>query len=133
MSLRELLAALPDDAPARAARARRRALARLDAGAGSRNLQVRGWRWVLVAAALAALVGGAVWFERAWRVETLAWQPPAPVIAPVKLSPPPGAQPARVPVQRARRPGPLQVQLALGDGTRVYWTFDDNFSLRGEL
>ena len=127
--MKQLLAGLPEDAGERAARARRRALARL--GAEDRRVA---W-WVPALAAMTLLVAGAVWFRQAWRVETLALQPPAPAIAPVYLNPPPRVvvQQRKRPVRRAPEPERLQVQLALSDGTQVYWTFDHNFKLGGTL
>lgn len=127
--MKHLLAELPEDAGERAARARRRALARL--GAEDRRVA---WR-VPALAAVMILVVGVVWFRQAWRVETLALQPAAPVIAPVDLNPPPVvvAQQRRKPARRAPGPERLQVQLALSDGTQVYWTFDNNFKLGGTL
>ena len=128
--MKQLLAGLPEDAGERAARARRRALARLGA---EENRRV-GWLVPALAAALMLLLA-VLWFRQAWRVETLALQPLAPVIAPVDLNPPVVAvvHQRRRPVRRAPTPERLQVQLALSDGTQVYWTFDRNFKLGGTL
>jgi hypothetical protein len=129
--MKQLLAGLPEDAGERAARARRRALARL----GTEEKRRVGWLVPALAAAM-MLVLAVLWFRQAWHVETLALQPPAPVIAPVDLNPPPVVvvvQQRRRPVRRAPMPERLQVQLALSDGTQVYWTFDRNFKLGGTL
>ncbi len=128
--MKHLLAGLPEDAGERAARARRRALARLAAEDRRRV----GWRVPALAVAM-ILVVGVVWFRQAWRVETLALRPAAPVMAPVDLTPPPVVvvQQRRKPARRAPGPERLQVQLALSDGTQVYWTFDHNFKLGGKL
>lgn len=127
--MKQLLAGLPEDAGERAARARRRALARLG------EVDRRAAWWVPALAGVLLLVLGLVWFQQAWRVDTLALRPPAPVIAPVDLSPPPVVvvEQRRRPVRRAPAPERLQVQLALSDGTQVYWTFDRNFKLGGTL
>jgi hypothetical protein len=131
MKWQELVSLLPEDAGARAARARRRALARREPEA--RTQEPEGRWWPVAVAVTSVLVAAIVWFRQAWQVETLAWQPPAPVIAPAALEPLPVPRPARAPVpRRAPQPERLQVQLVLSDGMRVYWTFDKNFSLGGK-
>jgi len=132
--MKQLLAGLPEDAGERAARARRRALARLGEEDGRQKAGDR-IPWVPALAGVMMLVVGVAWFRQAWRVETLALQPVAPVIAPVDLNPPPVVvvRQRRRPVRRVPAPERLQVQLALSDGIQVYWTFDHNFKLGGKL
>ena len=133
--MKQLLAGLPEDAGERAARARRRALGRMGEEDRRQKAEYRIW-WVPALVGLLMLVVGVVWFGKAWRVETLALQPVAPVIAPVDLNPAPVVavvQQRRKAVRRAPEAERLQVQLALSDGTQVYWTFDRNFKLGGTL
>jgi len=128
--LRQLLSVTPDpeEVAERAGRARRRALARTE----ERPAPAR-WLWAAwVAPALAAvlLAAGVSAWRRAWRIEALAWTPPAPPIvsAALEAPAPPAAKrsPRRVRPMRQER---LEVHFALSDGTRVLWTFDDKFSL----
>jgi hypothetical protein len=130
MRWEELLRQLPEDAGERAARARRNAISRLD------ERPARSWRSWLWAPALATLlIIGVLWFRQAWRVEPIAWQPPAPPVGAVAWQTLAGPRPS-APPNRDRKgadPERLQVQLALSDGTRVYWTFDRNFNWRGTL
>ena len=124
--LRQLLSILPEepDLGTRAARARGRALSRLDHSQPA----PRRWLWV-PAMALAVVLGiGAMWISRIWTVQPLVLQPAVPVIAQVPLTLPAPAPPPRKaapPLKQDR----LQVQWVLSDGTRVLWTFDKDFSL----
>jgi hypothetical protein len=131
MRWEDLLRQLPSDAGVRASRARQRALARLDE-------QPRRARrpWLCSPALAGLLIIGVLWFRQAWPVETLAWQPPAPPVTAVAWQPLAHARGSALPSRdRKGADGPqrLQVQLALSDGTRVYWTFDRNFHWRGTL
>ena len=125
-NLRDLLSVLPDEEEIalRAGRARRRALARVEEVQPAR----RWWRWAACLAPGPVALALAVLLHHAWRIEPLAWTPPAPQIAAAELR-----APAPAPVRRATRPAPqtkrLEVRWALSDGTRVQWTFDPNFSL----
>jgi len=128
--LRQLLSSLPEDAElaARAARARRGALARLEQPVRARG----GWLWAPALAVFVLVLAAGVWANRARRVEPLLWSPPAPHIA---VAPLPAPQRATAP-KRIPRPAPragkqerLELHLALSDGTRVQWIFDKNFSL----
>jgi len=133
MTWKELLEQLPEDAHDRAARAGRRALERIEAPEREAKLS---WLWAPALATVAVVAGAALWFQRAWQVEALTWQPPAPAVVAVAWQPFPEARRSvSTPTSRDRQGEPrrLQVQLALSDGTRIYWTFDDNFILRGSL
>jgi len=130
--LRQLLSMLPEEEEIarRAARARRRALARLEEPEPAR----RGWRWAPAAALTVLLVASAAWVSRAWRVDPLVWTPPAPRIASVPAAPlAPAPAPAVRKASRRAAPGPrqerLEMHLVLSDGTRVLWTFDRKFTL----
>ncbi len=126
--LRKLLSILPDEPElsTRAARARRRALARLDQPAPI----ARPWRWAPAVAAAVALLAGGAWVERVWRVPPLVWTPPTPVVSPAAtLSPAPSAPPPESARPVAPERERLQVHFVLSDGTRVQWTFEKNFAL----
>lgn len=131
--LRQLLSTLPpeDEIADRAERARHQALARLEEPAPARP----GWVWAPASALSIALIAGALWAAKLWRVQPLVWSPPTPQIASAPLRPPaPTPPPAR---QVAHRQAPtrilaqkrLQVHWVLSDGTQVEWTFDKDFSL----
>jgi hypothetical protein len=101
MKLEELLRVIPDDTELRAARARRSALSRLD----SDPSPGRGWSWrpSLALAALCLLA-----------IALITGRPAKAPMAP---------EPER------ERSKPLRVQMILGDGTRVEWTFREDFRL----
>ena len=99
MKLDELLRVIPDDAEFRAARARRHALARLD----EEFAPLRPWSW-RPALALAAVC----------------------LLAIALITGRPGKPPAAVEPEHAK---PVRMQMILSDGTRVEWTFDENFRL----
>lgn len=103
--LRELLSVLPDEVEtgARAARARRRALARLEAPARARPT----WRWVAAAVLVVLVVVGGRWLGEARRAERN------------------GAQPSASQLRQER----LELHLVLSDGTRVQWIFVQDFNL----
>jgi hypothetical protein len=107
--LKELLSTLPenDELESRAARARHRALARLDEPA---PIIVRKYVWgpAMVVAALALLVIG-VFFR-------------APAPAPQTLVAA-SSQPKKHPQER------LRMKWVLSDGTRVLWTFKRDLNL----
>jgi len=128
--LQSLLSALPEEfeIAERAARARGRALARLDDARPVRHV----WRWATCLAALPVLLAG-IWLVQLSRVQPLPWTPPAPQIAAPDLRAPvavAAGQPVR---RRPHRPAlaqqRLEVQWQLSDGTRVQWTFSEDFSL----
>ena len=124
-NLRDLLSVLPDgeEIALRAGRARRRALARLEEAQPA----WRWWRWAACLAPGPAVLALAVLLHHAWRIEPLAWTPPAPQVAAAELR-----APAPAPVRRPRlapQAKHLEVRWVLSDGTRVQWTFDPNFNL----
>ena len=125
--MRKLLSVLPDDEEIalRAGRARRRALARLDEVQPTR----RWWRWAACLAPGPVALALAVLLHHAWRIEPLAWTPPAPQIAAAGLRGPAPASVRRPPSRAAQQGKHLEVRWVLSDGTRVQWTFDPNFSL----
>ena len=105
--LRELLESLPDEREiqSRAARARTRALARLD----ERRPVARGWFWAPAAVALATLVVIAGLLLHGSR-------PSPPVVA------------QRSPVVQQKQEN-LRMKWVLSNGTRVLWTFREDFKL----
>ena len=139
--MRELLSVLPeeDEIAEGAARARRRAMARLEEPAPARRW---GWVWAPAMVVLAGLVVAGLWMRQARRVETMAVQPPTPRIESPALVPlahargsvsAVGALPSRdrkgaAGVATLGQPR-LELHLVLSDGTRVQWILDKDFSL----
>ena len=99
MNLDEMLRVIPDDTELRAARARRLALSRLDEELPA----ARRWSWkpALAMVALCLLA--------------IALMTGRPAKAPAVAEP-----------ERAK---PVRMQMILGDGTRVEWTFREDFRL----
>jgi len=128
--LRSLLSALPEESEVavRAARASRRALARFDDAGPVRHL----WRWAACLAPVPVLLA-AIWIASVWRVQPLPWTPPQPQIAAPDLGRSvavPAKQPVRRrPVRPVLAQKRLELQWELSDGTRVQWTFSEDFSL----
>ncbi len=109
--LNELLTTLPDDGEAalRAARARRRALARLDAPQPSRPswFLFREWGAAFTVAAAILILAGVLLLR--------SGAPPAN--SGIAVTRPPAAS----------KPDTLRVKWVLADGTRVLWTFREDF------
>jgi len=132
--LRRILSMLPasDEIAERAARARRRALARFEQPQPSRRF----WIWAPALATGVLAIAGVLWLRPVRSLpppEPKA--PPAPEIAAVVRpeAPVPAPAPAPKPAARRATPAPsqarLELHLVLSDGTRVFWTIDKNFSL----
>ena len=126
--LRQLLSALPEEEEiaAGAARARRRAMARLDEAQGKVRPAWRRWLWAACLVPSPALLVLAILAWNPWRVEPLGFKLPGPQIPVTDLRAPAPTPGRRPPVERRQR---LEVHWVLSDGTRVQWTFDKDFRL----